>query len=823
MRLFKCQPIANHPLLAMQIPTGVSTLQLARVWLILAAILLLALGLRVYRIDGQSLWYDEGTSVALAGRDLASITRDAAADIHPPFYYYLLHAWVRLFGSGEVAVRSLSAIIGVSVVILTFQLGQRLFGLATGLLAALLSALSPFQVYYSQETRMYILVTALGAASMLALLRWLDDGGAEGIPGEAARRQPSLASLSAWVLSMILALYTHYFAVSLLLVANLVFGAWLLFSTWRLPGTRFRIRAWLIAQGLVVIAYLPWLRLTWQQVQTWPAVSAPFTATFLAGEVLRVFPLGLSVERTMTIAIALLGAMLAIGLLPGQKRCILNWSISWLYLVIPVAALYLLSLRRPLYNPKFLLLATPAYFLLLARGVLTLARGIDGMLQKSIFPRQMGCFGVILAALLTLFVAIPEVQSLSNYYFDPRYARDDYRGIAHYVAATGRAGDAIILNAPAQVEIFRYYYRGNLEIYPLPRRRPPDPSATRQAVADIVAGHRRIFAILWATDQSDPDRLVEGELERTTYQALDTWWGNLRLALYATPTRVVTATHAARVNLAGQVTLTGYDLGTSSVAPGDILPVTLFWQATAPISQPLKVFIHLLDAQGNILAQRDGEPGGGNQPRIEWPTGDRVVDRQGVLIPLGTPPVAAQVVAGLYRADTGQRLAIVASDQAGDADRIFLGQVQIERPAVAPPVETLAMQHRTQVSFGPVRLLGYNQHRLGFDHAPDTPLAPGEQLHLVLYWQALVSKPAFAIHAQLEDSAGHALAGYDLTPTGGTYSPDRWVEGEVIRDQHRLPLPTHLVPGEYRVRLSLVDTDGTKLGSSLVLAPFRVE
>ncbi len=52
-------------------------------WLALAALLLLALGLRLYRLDAQSLWNDEGTSVALAGRDLATITRSAALDIHP--------------------------------------------------------------------------------------------------------------------------------------------------------------------------------------------------------------------------------------------------------------------------------------------------------------------------------------------------------------------------------------------------------------------------------------------------------------------------------------------------------------------------------------------------------------------------------------------------------------------------------------------------------------------------------------------------------------------------------------------------------------------
>ncbi|MEA3460120.1 MAG: glycosyltransferase family 39 protein, partial [Chloroflexota bacterium] len=138
-----------------------------RVQISLIIIILVAALLRFYRLDGQSLWADEGNSVALAGRDLATIARNAARDIHPPLYYWLLHFWVMAFGKSEIAVRSLSALLGTALVYLTFLLGCRLFGRRVGLAAALLSALSPFQVYYSQEARMYILATLLGASSVL--------------------------------------------------------------------------------------------------------------------------------------------------------------------------------------------------------------------------------------------------------------------------------------------------------------------------------------------------------------------------------------------------------------------------------------------------------------------------------------------------------------------------------------------------------------------------------------------------------------------------------------------------------------------------------
>ncbi|RME44957.1 MAG: hypothetical protein D6791_11950, partial [Chloroflexi bacterium] len=222
-------------------------------WLLLA-ILLLALGLRVFRLDGQSLWYDEGTSVALAHRSLGVITRSAAADIHPPFYYYVLRGWTALAGFSPTAVRSLSAFIGTGLVALTWLLGRQLFGPAVGLVAAFLAAVSPFQVYYSQETRMYILVAMLGALSMwLGIRYWTLE-----IKGPISNIQ-SLVLWTVYVVVSALVLYTHYFGFTVLLAENLAMGVWVLLGWQR--RRRFALR-WVAAQVAVGLLYLPWVALT---------------------------------------------------------------------------------------------------------------------------------------------------------------------------------------------------------------------------------------------------------------------------------------------------------------------------------------------------------------------------------------------------------------------------------------------------------------------------------------------------------------------------------------------------------------------------------
>src|SRR5512141_1083507 len=150
-------------------------MRLSRSTLLLLLILILATALRWYRIDGQSFWNDEGNSARIAERSLQLITEAAAGDIHPPLYYYLLHFWRDVFGSSEIALRSLSALLGVLLVGLTFLIGHKVFSAGVGLLAAFVAAINPFQIYYSQEARMYMLLAVIGAAATFLLLGLLED------------------------------------------------------------------------------------------------------------------------------------------------------------------------------------------------------------------------------------------------------------------------------------------------------------------------------------------------------------------------------------------------------------------------------------------------------------------------------------------------------------------------------------------------------------------------------------------------------------------------------------------------------------------------
>ena len=151
---------------------------------------LLALALRLVRLDFQPLWWDEGYSVYFATQDLVTLTLKTASDIHPPLYYYLLHLWIALFGAGAEAVRLLSVFIGVLIVPALYAVGRRRAGPRAAPDRRRLAAVSPMQVYYSQEVRMYALATLLGLGSVYFAQRILfAEPDAQRARGRAATRR----------------------------------------------------------------------------------------------------------------------------------------------------------------------------------------------------------------------------------------------------------------------------------------------------------------------------------------------------------------------------------------------------------------------------------------------------------------------------------------------------------------------------------------------------------------------------------------------------------------------------------------------------------
>ncbi len=808
----KCAPLAYHTSVEAQSSSVEKHTRIATVLLLVT--LLLAAALRLYHLDTQSLWNDEGTSVALAQRDLRTIARDAALDIHPPLYYWLLSGWVRLAGAGEAPVRSFSALLGVILVALTYGLGRRFSGQWTALAAAFLCAVHPFQVYYSQEARMYMLLAVVTAGSVLVLAHLVE--------------RPSWLAFIALVILEVIGLYTHYSYVFVVLVLNLGYALWLTL-TWRRQPATWRALNWVLSQVAVLLLYLPWLPTAIQRVAAWPspsqsASSAPGLPAILI-ETWRWLIFGPTLETTQVGLLLVVAGLLAIfGALSlglawvGSSRLQGRWSAGLLlvWLGVPLLMMFALGLYREAYL-KFLLVTTPAVSLLLACGLTS-----SPPLASSRSHRVLRA----LQTLVALSIVLPSAWGLRNYFSDPVYARDDYRGIVAYIGTIGRPGDAILLNAPGQREVFDYYYRGDLPVYGLPEGRPLDSAATESALAELARPGGRVFAVLWATDESDPDRFIEGWLDDQAYKALDSWYGNVRLVVYAVPESTPSALDPPQDRLdvplrntdtGDEVILVGYSLPKNLLAAGDIAQITLFWRASQTPNQRYKVFVHLLDPDNHIVGQRDSEPGGGARLTSLWPPGEIVADHYGVPVHPATPPGVYQIEVGMYGLDTGQRLVTPSGES-----QVWLRSLAVERPEAPPPAAALGMQHEAGTAFGELNLLGYDAFKLGFAHQPDVPLRPGDALHLNLYWQA-ESQPSGDWHVEV---ALVEVDGAELVKLVGApvarYPTSKWRSGDVWRGQFSLAIPGEAPPGSYRIQVRAHPPDGTS-ATVFQSEPLRVQ
>ena len=630
----------------------------AQVWALpaLLVIVLFAASLRFFRIDAQSYWHDEGNSRVLAGRAPGDIWIAAAADIHPPGYYVMLSGWRALFGESEAALRGLSALAGAVTAGVIFDLARRRFGLLPAVVAGAFVALDPFLVYYGQEARMYAPLT-LWAVLAFYCFDWLENA------SWPLKAPADRAAAIGYVLSLAAGLYTHY-AFGFVVVAQVLVIAW---SLIRGPGDARRLALTQLAlMALAGLLFAPWIPTAIRQLANWPA-GRDGSASPL--ELVRWLGFGGTISTPEAqFGVATLGVATAFGVISSialTTSALRLARSATVWLLVPAVLTLSLGLLTPTFA-KFLVLAVPALALVVAATFDT--REIPGA-RGWVRPAMSG-------ALLGV-VAVTMGISLNHLYFDPAYARDDYRGIAAYLRANQAPSDAVILIAPNQIEAFDYYYgaaSGDVPVTPLPTTRPLGPEQTRAQLADLSVAHDRLWVLYWAQQQADPDGLVERWLTDNAFPTGDRWFGGVRLAEYGT---APTGPKAANGALFGDsIVLIDSALSATDAAPGDSVSLELRWQAARTPAEDYKVFVHLAATVDTApIAQHDSAPANGFAPTSSWPTNTAVVDHHGLQIPRNTPPGVYQVLVGLTSPD-GARLPVNAADAVAP-DRVRVAEITV--------------------------------------------------------------------------------------------------------------------------------------------------
>jgi mannosyltransferase len=212
-------------------------------WVVAAVVALIAAGVVMRFVASSELWLDEALSVNISDLPLRDIPDWLRHDGAPPLYYFMLHVWADVFGTSNLAVRSLSAILSVATLVPMWFAGRRIAGRTGAWVAVLILASSPFAIGFASEARMYSLVMLLVTLGYLAVRRLLE--------------RPSLGRQAVVALLTALLLYTQYWAFYLVAVVGALF-VWL---AWRGtdPDRRHAARAgvWALVAGVIV--FLPWV------------------------------------------------------------------------------------------------------------------------------------------------------------------------------------------------------------------------------------------------------------------------------------------------------------------------------------------------------------------------------------------------------------------------------------------------------------------------------------------------------------------------------------------------------------------------------------
>lgn len=434
-------------------------------WL-LAALVLLAFGLRVAGLDAQSLWRDEVDAVRFALRPMGEVLSTfATPGQNGPLYYLLLRPWLAVAGSGEFALRFFSAAMGVLAVPLVARLARRLPGAeawpALGSLAALLAATSPYLVWYGQEGKMYTLVVVLVLWAMELYLAALRHGGWQ-------RWLLAVAATSA-------AFYVHLVAALIVPVQALVF---LLHDA---TVRRARWRPWLASLAALTVPYLPLL--AWQLpllAQGGETGYAFVPLHKMAFSLLAGYSLGVVQEAAPWALAVFLLALLLSALLARRP----GWAMLLCWLLVPVVAFFAITLLRPIYTARYLIFVLPAYLLLLAAGLLAAAR-------------RSRLLGVALA------VAILALNARGLWLQVRTPLKTDFRGATAYLRHNAAPADLILFQIPYGRHSFDYYM-ARPELLPEPYDGTAAPATPRGV------GRFRLYLPLAAAGGGEGYRWAEG-------------------------------------------------------------------------------------------------------------------------------------------------------------------------------------------------------------------------------------------------------------------------------------------------------------------------
>lgn len=452
-------------------------------------IIILGFILRIISLD-QSLWLDEAINVLATQKFsfLGMVTEYAKADFHPPLFFAILWIWTKIFGIGEVFVRIPSVIFGTLTIYLVYLLGQKIHSKTLGLISALLLAINPLHIYYSQEARMYALATLAVVLNFLLLIKL---------------QKEERVKLFFLIISNLFVLSSDY-------VAYLIFPAQLIFLL--LLKQRKIIIVWFKGFSLAILLGLWWLSVFLTQLDIGAVASdkLPAWRFIVGGFDIKAIPLTfikfiigrISYPDKLIYASILLPIVILFSylLLRGVRFInAIGKKILIFWLFVPLILGILISFIIPIYSYFRMLFTLPSFIILAALGILT--------------------FKSKLRYLFLIAVVLIEIFSSAIYLFNSHYQREDWRGLVNFVKSKNIL---VLFESSGTLPSFDYYAKGEINTKGGLKDFPAKDKNDVADLENISTNLQELYLVDYLVQISDPNRLVAKKLDQLGYKIVGT-------------------------------------------------------------------------------------------------------------------------------------------------------------------------------------------------------------------------------------------------------------------------------------------------------------
>jgi mannosyltransferase len=547
-------------------------------WLVIVITVMGGL-LRVILLGSKGMWLDETFSVWVANHSVADMLQwIVRIDQHPPLYYLLLHYWIALNGDTPYYARLLSVLFGAGTIPVIYLIGKRLSGVVVGLAAAVFLALSPFNIFFAQETRMYTLLTFNAAVAIYALVRLLTDSRSVRPIGSQFREYlhawrtagpvesdtkgdfsykhetrnqtgwrawiyrhrwlpiQTIETDLAWVAFIAFSaatMFSHNTAVFFPVATNIFVLGLMLFQRIKKSGSPPALQApslgnWVKAQIGIFILWSPWILTFIQQAsrvdqEFWIPKPSWDTVTKTLRALLNASAPG-QISQVMT---WILCSVLCLGLVYYRKKLSIFIFLAALF-AVPFLGELIVSIRRPVFFDRTLIWITIPLFLLLAAGIAQLR------------------FRLLIIVVLGI-LATNYLFSTGDYF--RFFQKEDWSTAAGYVAKFAQKDDLVLFNSNFVEIPFDYYFKPYEEQYSLQvvKQGVPldlfdsgilEPKMTTSDIprlTSLLSGHDRVWLVYSHDSYTDPMGLIPQTLasQMKLIQQRDFYGGQVQL--YETP------------------------------------------------------------------------------------------------------------------------------------------------------------------------------------------------------------------------------------------------------------------------------------------------